>query len=116
MEQIGESIEMSKFYERYEILCKDAGGTPNGIAKQLGLPSASVTQWKRGTTPRVNTIEKIASFFDVSIDYLQGISDEKKPAPKGNEREDYIDIIKHMSREELLEFISLAAEEIKNRE
>lgn len=66
------------FFERYCGLCKDQGSTPNGVAKKLGVASASVTQWKQGSVPRVETLAKIADYFGVTVDYLTGKSDERK--------------------------------------
>ena len=50
------------------------------MAKELGIPSGSVTAWKQGATPRSATLHKLAQYFDVTVDYLLGkeesISDE----------------------------------------
>lgn len=60
------------FFERYSELCNSVNGTPNSIAKQLGISSGSVTAWKNGTEPRPKTLSKIADYFSVSVDYLLG--------------------------------------------
>ena len=66
------------FFERYCSLCKEQGSTPNGVAKKLGIASASVTQWKQGSVPRVETLARIADYFGVTVEYLTGKSEEKK--------------------------------------
>lgn len=69
------------FFERYCGLCRDEGSSPNGVAKKLGIASASVTQWKQGSLPRVETLARIAEYFGVTVDYLTGKSDSReKPA------------------------------------
>lgn len=60
------------FFERYSELCNSVNGTPNSIAKELGISSGSVTAWKNGTEPRPKTLSRIADFFSVSVDYLLG--------------------------------------------
>ena len=65
----------STFFERFSTLCKEAGQTPNSVAKDIGASSGSVTAWKNGAAPRNTTVAKIASYFGVSIDYLLGTSD-----------------------------------------
>jgi transcriptional regulator with XRE-family HTH domain len=56
--------------------------TPNGVAKELGFPSSSVTQWKKGSTPRPAALRKIADFFGVSVDdFLMGEETKKEPVP-----------------------------------
>ena len=73
------------FFTNYERLCRQATLTPNGVAKILGIPSSSVTQWKNGSTPRAETLQKIAEFFKVDTSYLLfGIEQQQeKPAPEG---------------------------------
>ena len=75
------------FFDQYSILCKEVGRTPNGVAKELGLPSSSVTQWRQGGTPRPKTLQKIADYFAVSVEYLltgDGPGDIKKERPAEN--------------------------------
>ncbi len=63
---------MSIFFDRYSALCKERGESPNSVAKKLGVSSGSITAWKRGTMPRIETVNMLASFFNVSADYLLG--------------------------------------------
>lgn len=58
------------FFTNYNQLCKAAGKSANGVAKELGVASGSVTQWKRGSTPRPATIEMIADYFGVTPEEL----------------------------------------------
>lgn len=84
----------------------------NGIAKEIGLPSSSVTNWKQGKTPRAETIKKIADYFNVSVDYLTGNSDIKeKPTAGAMSFEDIKRAVKSMSREELIELAIAIAQE-----
>ena len=77
---------MTRFYEKYLELCASSGMTPNGAAKIIGIPSASITDWKKGSMPRSNAIEKISAYFGVTTDYLLGYED-KKEKPTLNEGE-----------------------------
>ena len=70
------------FWENFLKLCNAKGVTPNGVAKKIGIASCSVTSWKNGGVPRDSTLLKIAEFFGVSVDYLLGVEDEKKPPEK----------------------------------
>lgn len=58
------------FFTNYNQLCKAAGKSANGVAKELGVASGSVTQWKQGSTPRPATIEMIAEYFGVTPEEL----------------------------------------------
>ena len=64
------------FWDNFKTLCTQAGKAPNTIAKELGIPSGSITAWSNGTNPRNTTLVKIADYFGVTTDYL--ISDIKK--------------------------------------
>lgn len=65
----------TKFFSRYCQLCRDQGKSPNGLAKELGIPSGSISAWKQGTMPRDATVLRLANFFGVSVDYLYGNSE-----------------------------------------
>lgn len=64
------------FFERFSELCKMHGETPNSVAKEIGASSGSVTAWKKGTEPRNATMTKIADYFDTTVDYLTGRTDD----------------------------------------
>lgn len=61
-----------KFWETFSALCSREGTTPNAVAKELGISSGAITWWKKGKMPHKPTLEKIAIYFDVSVDYLLG--------------------------------------------
>ena len=61
------------FWERFRALCAEAGKTPNAVAKELGLSSATTSQWKRrGSDPSAKTLAKLAAYFGVTADELIG--------------------------------------------
>ena len=66
------------FWERFETLCKEKGLTANGFAASNGISSGSISNWKK-KTPSPKYLKKIAEAFDVSIDYLTGKTNERKP-------------------------------------
>ena len=66
------------FWERFRTLCTEAGKTPNAVARELGLSSATTSQWKRrGSSPSAKTLAKLSAYFGVSADDL--ISEEDRP-------------------------------------
>lgn len=54
------------------------GKKPNPVGKELGVSSGTITGWKNGASPKPEILSKIASYFDVSVDYLIGKSDKKE--------------------------------------
>ena len=63
---------MTAFFERLSLLCKEANTSPNAVARQLSISSGSITAWKNGTMPRMETLQALADYFHVSADYLIG--------------------------------------------
>ena len=103
---------MTRFFEQYTKLCKEQGKSANGAAKEIGLPSSSVTYWKRGSLPRGETLEKIAAYFGVSVDYLQGYTDVKeKPTAGAVSFADVVKAVKSMDREQLVKLAIIIAQE-----
>lgn len=66
------------FWNRFYTLCNQKGTKPNPVAKELGISSAVLTKWKNGKSyPNGEFLIKIAQYFDCSIDYLVGLSDQR---------------------------------------
>lgn len=69
---------MAKFNERLKSLRKDKGITQKELALEIEKPQSTITKWENGQLePNIEIIEKLASFFNVTIDYLLGKSDKK---------------------------------------
>lgn len=60
------------FFDQYEMLCRKAKKSPNGVAKELGFSSSSVTQWKNGAAPREDTLSLMCKYFNVERGYILG--------------------------------------------
>ncbi|MBQ7661218.1 MAG: helix-turn-helix transcriptional regulator [Clostridia bacterium] len=69
------------FWENFIRLCNAKNIKPNNVAKLLGVPSGSVTDWKKGRKPRSTTLLKIADYFGVSVDYLLSDGADQSAAP-----------------------------------
>ena len=58
-------------------LVAQSGETNSCIEKKLGLSNASFHAWKNGKAkPSTDAIIKIARYFNVTSDYLLGLSDK----------------------------------------
>lgn len=68
------------FYKNFLDLCIKSGKKPNQVTKDLGLSTATATNWKQGSVPRDVTLLQIASYFGVTVDYLLGNEKEKPVA------------------------------------
>lgn len=64
------------FNERLKSLRFQNGVTQKAIAEGIGVTPVSVQRFEYGTAkPKLDTVIKIADFFNVSLDYLIGRSD-----------------------------------------
>lgn len=79
------------FYDIVNNLCKERKTTITRMAEEIGLSNAAPTSWRKGAVPKLTTLEKIAAYFDVSVDYLRGVETKKTPTPKGER--DYLAIM-----------------------
>lgn len=65
----------SILYFRIKELCQKRGITITKLESDLGFGNSSIKKWRQLTSPSVDKVIKIASYFDVSVDYLLGRSD-----------------------------------------
>lgn len=62
--------------ERIKILREQAGMSQEKLAKRLGITRSSVNAWEMGiSTPSTQYIAELAGLFQVSADYLLGLSE-----------------------------------------
>lgn len=79
------------FYNRFIELCSEKGIKPSKVALENGFSKATVSSWKKlceeGTNvkPTPEKLEKLAAYFNVSVDYLLGTSNIKKPLVNNDE-------------------------------
>lgn len=61
-------------YERVHRLAEKQGLSDFDLSLKLGLSRNAVYSWQK-SSPKTETLEKVAEFFSVSTDYLLGRSD-----------------------------------------
>lgn len=70
---------MGTLYERIQYLCKNKGVSPSRMCLDLGLSKSTMSDMKNGRTKGISTgtAQKIASYFDISVDALLGKEDKE---------------------------------------
>lgn len=67
---------MAKFEERLKYLRTSRDLSQMDLAKQLKISKSSINMYERGERePGIETLEAIADYFNVDLDYLLGKSD-----------------------------------------
>lgn len=79
------------FYDRFVQLCAERGVSPSRAAIEAGLSKSTVTKWKTSpdSKPTGAAIEKLTSYFSISVSDLFG--EEAKNAPAENGKGDVLD-------------------------
>lgn len=93
-------------YEIFEQLLRAKNITPYRVAKETGIATATLSDWKTGkSTPKADKMQKIADYLGVSLDYLRGNEPNKKSSSQ-NREEDVEPILKEM-KEKAIQGITL---------
>lgn len=68
---------MGNFSERLVELRTEKGLSQVRLAKEIGFSRSVLGYWEKGTKiPNANAIIVLAKYFDVTSDYLLGLSDD----------------------------------------
>lgn len=69
---------MAELKDRLKELRQEKRLIQDELAKKLNISRNTITRYENGTRqPNINTVKKIAELFDISTDYLLGISDRR---------------------------------------
>lgn len=78
----GSEMDIEKVVERIESRLYEIGKTKTEFYKEVGVSSASMSQWRnRKTTPRIKVLERIADYLGVTYEWLVAGSGDKKEKP-----------------------------------
>ncbi|MEY9973132.1 transcriptional regulator with XRE-family HTH domain [Lysinibacillus sp. RC46] len=64
-------------FDRVKELSEQRGENLKVVAQKLGFSENAFYKWKT-QSPKSETLEKVADYFNVSVDYLLGRTDEKR--------------------------------------
>ena len=65
------------FKEKLKTLRKEKGLGQVELAKELGVSKGTISLWENGLRePNMSSLVRIAKYFEVSVDFLVGISNE----------------------------------------
>ncbi len=68
---------MEKFNERLRQLREEAGVSMNQLARAIDVSNAAVCKWENGIAePKVTYLIKLSEFFECTVDYLVGKTDD----------------------------------------
>lgn len=69
-------LEKEKFAQRLNLLLQQHNKTKQALSDAIGVSRPAISQFANGANlPSVETLVAIAEYFNVSVDYLVGLSD-----------------------------------------
>lgn len=68
------------FFDNFSNLCEQKGVSCKRATQEIGLSNSICTKWRKGAVPNGETLNRIAEYFGVSVEYLLN-GENKKPAP-----------------------------------
>ena len=73
------NFDVEKFSYRLTVLLDENNMTQTQLAKKIGTTNVTICRYLTcERIPRLDVVTRIASFFNISIDYLLGFSDDKE--------------------------------------
>lgn len=95
-------------YNRFNELLKEHNVTAYQVGKATGISTSTLSEWKNGKyTPKMDKVQKIADYFNVSVDYLLG--NEKTSLTESAEDETLEELLNRLKhREEMKMLFKLA--------
>ena len=73
------NFDIEKFSYRLTVLLDENNMTQTQLAEKIGTSNVTICRYLTGErTPRIDVLTKIAYVFNVSLDYLLGLSEDKK--------------------------------------
>ena len=93
----------TNFHTRIKDLCKLHKITIRKLEEDLNFGHSTINKWKDNVTPSIDKVIKVAEYFNVSLDYLTGLSEVSCNLSKALEDKyisGLIDIVNEMSEEE----------------
>jgi transcriptional regulator with XRE-family HTH domain len=71
------------FWKNFYVLCERKNMKPLHVVKALGISAGSITAWKNGSIPTSTTLQKLADYFGVTVEYFFTDHSEEAEAPVG---------------------------------
>lgn len=108
------------YYENFEKLCKENNVKPATVSKATGVPTSTLTNWKQGNyTPKQITLQPIADYFNVSVDYLMTGKEPQFDYLYTDENADFLVEVTKMAKnqefvERMMKYMSLMKENKKS--
>ena len=109
---------VTTFKERLSDLCHESMRTDSELAKELGISKQTLSAWKCGTrSPKGPTIETIARYFGVHVDWLMGFDvpqnseayEKEKPIQEDELDNELISLLSDLTPQEVVRVVDFVS-------
>lgn len=95
-------MNMAAFSERLKKLREKSGLSQSELATRLNIAKSTLAMYETGKRePNFDMVQRIAEFFDISIDYLLCRTDDPTPPIEEKEKINIMDLKKALMEKEL---------------
>ena len=122
---------MNIFAKRLKELREENGLIQKELADKIGVKRGTVAAWEAGRMPERGALERIANYFDISVDYLLGRSDVRSEVTHRETQDVTVEELEKVlkdanimfdgysldneDKEDVIEFVKVALRAIKKR-
>ena len=105
---------MCTLYERIQALCKEKGVSASRMCLDLGISKSTMSDMKNGRTKGISvpTAQKIAGYFDITVDELYGVDTKKESTVENDglskEMQELIDCVKALPEDKIQMLLQVA--------
>lgn len=100
--------DIKLFWNNFYNLCIEKGMKPLQVVKEIGIAHGSITKWKNGAMPNTKNLQKIADYFEISVEHLLEKEKATPASPLDNNKKELFDHIDQMTDEQLEQLKSFA--------
>ena len=108
------------FKQNFINFCNKKGESPSFVCRRVGIAPATFSCWNENSIPRQATLQRIADYFDVTVEELIRGPEEKatastEPAPTSPLSDRFNNKLDQLTLQELRELEAFMDSLIKNR-
>lgn len=86
------------FKQIFTKLCAERNVDPTVVCRKIGISKSNYSNWNDSSVPRATTLQKLADYFGVSVDYLLG---KEESVEENDEKKELLNRIAQMDEDQL---------------
>ena len=88
------------FYDVFTALCDSKKVSKSKVLEEISVSTGNLPKWRKGGTPKAEILNKIADYFNITVDELLG--NEKSLTDEDKEIKEYLEFLKYRPEGKML--------------